>query len=207
MGETPSSRSTEYREVPHTNPDPSIRTIEQLQREVSSLKELHGVRLEAMDKAIAVAHDDLVRVPTDVQKAVTALKEVLLEMFKTVEGKFDEVKLQFELIEKQRVEQKADTKAAVDAALTAQKEAVKEQTAASEKSILKSESATKERIDLQAKDLRTSGDSTNQQVSDLKERVTTIEGKTTGHGETWGYVAIGVAIIAVILTIVINFAK
>src|ERR1035437_10183675 len=49
-----------------------------------------------------------------------------------VDEKFASVNTQLQLIERQRVEQKKDTKDAVDAALTAQKEAVREQTIASE---------------------------------------------------------------------------
>jgi hypothetical protein len=39
-----------------------------------------NTKIEAMDKAIVLWHDDLVRVPTDVQKAVQALRDVLQEI-------------------------------------------------------------------------------------------------------------------------------
>ena len=41
-------------------------------------------KIEAMDKAVVLWHDDLVRVPTEVQKAVSAVREVLEQViFKT----------------------------------------------------------------------------------------------------------------------------
>src|SRR5688572_24104498 len=53
----------------------------------------------------------------------------------------ENIHARFDIIEAQRVEQKADTQKAVDAALQAQKEAVREQTAASDKAITKSETS------------------------------------------------------------------
>src|ERR1700738_2861976 len=148
----------EYRETRNSHPDPTVRTVEQLQREVSALKELHGVRLEAMDKAIQVAHDDLVRVPTDVQKAVGSLKDVLQETFKIHDEKFQSTQQlaaeKFAGIQKQfderdvRTEQSATaTKIAVDAALQAQKEAAGAQNESNAAAIAKSEAATTKQID------------------------------------------------------------
>lgn len=69
---------TDYKPNPS---DPTDRTIQQLWREVASLKELFESKLSSMSKAIDVAHSDIVRVPTDVQEAVGALKELQQEKF------------------------------------------------------------------------------------------------------------------------------
>lgn len=61
---------------PQQVPDPSSLTTQQLWREVAALKELLQSQLDSMEKAITVAHEDLVRVPTDVQKQVGNLKEL-----------------------------------------------------------------------------------------------------------------------------------
>lgn len=58
--------------------DPTTRTTEVLSREIASLKELLYSRIEAIENAVKVAHDDLVRVPTETQKAVASL-QLLLE--------------------------------------------------------------------------------------------------------------------------------
>lgn len=56
--------------------DPSNLTTVQLLREIQNLKELIFARLDNIDGIIDTAHEDLVRVPTDVQKAVGNLKEL-----------------------------------------------------------------------------------------------------------------------------------
>lgn len=68
-----------------------------------------------------------------------------------------------EAADKQRLEQKLDTKAAVDAALAAAKEAVREQTISTEKAISKSETlfyTTLENIKLDVVDLKKFKDTT-----------------------------------------------
>lgn len=113
---------------------------------------------------------------------------------KLTNEKFARVEQNFELIERQRVEQKQDTAAsrieqkqdsvaAVNAALIAQKEAVREQTIASEKAISKSEAAT-------AKQLEQLGATFNQAIhgavestSDLKDRVGKLESIKLGAHE------------------------
>lgn len=56
-------------------------TTVQILREIALLKELVFTRLNAMDTAVAVFHDDLVRVPTDVTRQVGSLKELLESRF------------------------------------------------------------------------------------------------------------------------------
>jgi hypothetical protein len=73
------------------------------------------------------------------------------------------------------LEQKQDTKAAVDAALQAAKEAVGQQTEASERSIAKSEAATTKQIDSVTALLTTSTAATGETISDLKSRMDRME--------------------------------
>jgi len=65
-------------EIYNNNParDPTSLTTQQLWREIASLKELMFSRLLAIETSIEVAHEDMVRVPTDVQKQVGGLKEL-----------------------------------------------------------------------------------------------------------------------------------
>lgn len=132
-------------------PDPTVRTLETVHREVLSL-----------DSKISVAMDYRGRL---------------------FEEKFDSVKREFDLVERGRVEQKADTKQAVDAALIAQKEAVREQTLASEKSIAKSETATAKQIEQQSVSYDRGIAALTGALSDLKDRVIKIEAIKLGNTE------------------------
>ena len=120
---------------------------------------------------------------------------------------------QFELVERQRVEQKKDTKDAVDAALTAQKEAVREQTAASEKAIEKSEKAINRLVEQLADTFRTEAAALRREISEVKDRTTQIESTTRGGKEatierqatsasSGMWVGIGLSIIGVAIIII-----
>jgi hypothetical protein len=85
--------------------------------------------------------------------------------------RFTRVYQRFDLVEAQRVEQKADTKSAVDAALVSQKEAVREQTIASDKAIAKSEAGTAKQIEQLHDSFTTAVDALRAAHEDLKDRV------------------------------------
>jgi hypothetical protein len=102
----------------------------------------------------------------------------------------------FQAAEKLRLEQKKDTKDAVDAALSAAKEAVKEQTTASERSIDKSETGTRDQ--LRGLDVK---------IDDLKERVGRIEsvklGAAENHQVTQDSSAARYALLAAVISVVL----
>src|SRR5579864_9311401 len=89
--------------------------------------------------------------------------------------KLAKIEAQFEMLSARTAEQKKDTKDALDAALAAQKEAVASQTASSEKSITKSETATIERIKAVETLLATSTRASDDKIDDLKSRIVAIE--------------------------------
>lgn len=94
---------------------------------------------------------------------------------KVIDSEFDAVRREFSLIESRRVEQKTDTKVAVDAALSAAKDAVKEQAAASEKAILKSETAAAEQSRQNAQTFTAALKGVTDGFNDLKDRVGKLE--------------------------------
>jgi biotin operon repressor len=114
-------------------------------------------------------------------REVSALQELIEQSIKgtreVIDQQFYKVEQQFELVERQRVEQKKDTKDAVDAALTAQKEAVREQTSASERSIAKSEAATNKQLEQLAATFKTSSDSLLARIDELKEWIVDVDRK------------------------------
>ncbi len=97
--------------------------------------------------------------------------------------RFARIETQFHMLETRTAEQKKDTKDALDAALAAQKEAVASQTASSEKSITKSETATIERIKAVETLLSASTRATDDKIDDIKSRVVAIEAVKLGHTE------------------------
>ncbi len=121
--------------------------------------------------------------------------------------KFRSVATQFELIERQRAEQKVDTKQAVDAALTAQKEAVKEQTTASERAIAKSETATAKQIDQMTITNATAISGVNNTLNDIKERVTKVEALRQGSSGLLAGLGTGVALLIAVGSLIYNIIR
>src|SRR5688572_17684373 len=104
----PTTNETQIREA--ILADPTLLTTQQLQREIATLKELMDARFEtrlnAMDKAMNLFHDNITRVPTDTDKQISHLKELHERIFDAVWQKF------------------ADQEKAVAAAMTSAKEAI-----------------------------------------------------------------------------------
>jgi hypothetical protein len=94
-------------------------------------------------------------------------------MVKLSEDRVEAVHREFENIERRRIEHKNDTKIAVDAAFTAAKEAVKEQAAASDKAISKSEGTVSGQIK-----------AVEGTVDDLKDRIGKLETQQQTKSET-----------------------
>jgi hypothetical protein len=100
--------------------------------------------------------------------------------------------VRFEAVENWRREQKADTKKEVDAALAAAKEAVKEQTTASQLATNKSEISFAEQLKQQNVTFSVAIDSVSREARDLKTRVERIENLKQGGQDV---VARGLAIV------------
>ncbi len=128
-------------------------------------------------------------------REIAAMNSVLDQRFQKTEDvvmeRFLRVDHMFHIVEQQRVEQKSDTKAAVDAALTAQKEAVREQTTASERAIAKSEAATARQLEQMGSTFQVAIEGLRRDHQDLKERTVAIEQQKVGRNESragmaWG---------------------
>lgn len=165
----------EYTE--HTSTDPTELTTQQLWREIGSLKELVFSRLDAIEKAIQIAHDDLVRVPTEVQKAVGTLKELHEERLRSITTLMDERcrNINHQLAERdaQRLQSNQDNKVAIDTALSAAKESSGEQIKTQAMAIAKNEAAAFKQIE-----------SLEDKLNDIKDRLTTIEAMRMGSDKS-----------------------
>jgi len=141
--------------------------------------------MERDDRGSRPVPDPTVLTTEALQREIRALERLLtqrIEGLAEVETeRFVRVDAQFELVEKQRVEQKTDTKAAVDAALIAQKEAVKEQTTASERAIAKSEAATAKQLEQLGTTFVTALEGLRRDIDGLKERITSVESQRVGE--------------------------
>ena len=121
-------------------PDPTTLTTDQLRRELAALRDTVETRLDAMDKAAQLFHENLTRVPTDTDKQISHLKELHEEKFASIQTQFDERDVRSAASEDA-------AKVAVNAALQAQKEAAAAQNASNAAAITKSEAATVKQID------------------------------------------------------------
>jgi DNA-directed RNA polymerase len=138
-------------------------------------------------------HREALRLEVLIGERIESLDTLIQEKFRSVDQQLD-------LVERQRVEQKSDTKAAVDAALTAQKEAVREQTLASEKAIQKSETSTTKQLEQITVTFTTALHGITTALEDIKERVSKIEAiKIGGNEAKTGLFALAGFILTVLL--------
>src|SRR5678815_4018265 len=155
-------------------PDPTILTTQQLQREVAALKEVIFTRLDANDKAVQLLHEDVTRVPTDTDKQIAHLKELHEEKFASIVKQFFERDARMD-------REAASNKTSLDAALQAAEKAVNKQNETFALSINKSENATNKQIEQLGTLINASKGEIEGKISDLKDRVTIIEGKSSGQ--------------------------
>jgi hypothetical protein len=171
-------------------PDPTVLTTAALMNETRTLRrEMQGIR-EYFSKEI-----DLLREIYTVK--IDAVVQISNE-------RFDRVRDQFLIVEAQREEQKADTQKAVEAALAAQKEAVREQTMASQLAIDKSGGYLSKQVDQQGLSFTTALNALRETDNDIKDRLTRIEQQKVGGEAKIGsiYAAIGIAVSIIVALLI-----
>lgn len=155
-------------------PDPTLLTTQQLIRENVWLREVIETRLDGMDKAIELLQRTADKFPDRIDEKIKSLSDVHEEKFASIQVQFAERDVRTEQTSR-------DSKVAVDAALTAQKEVVAEQNRSSATAIAKSETATMKQIDQLANMIASSTKTADDKIVDLKERLTRIEGGSEGR--------------------------
>lgn len=160
----------ESQQTPKSEPDPSVLTTQQLDRAIKDERDWVLAKLDVlverligMDKAAVLLSDTVNRVPTDVQKGMEQVREIIDEKFKSVDQRFQERDTRSE-------RESRDNKVAVDAAFAAQKEAASEQNKSNTLAIDKSEKATAETLNKQADLFKSTTDALTGRISDEKER-------------------------------------
>jgi hypothetical protein len=194
------------------DPDPTILTTNQLLREIANLETRFMERIESIEKSIEVAHQDLVRVPTDVDKSVDGLAQLVWERFKTLNaviGGIEKTRLeQFSNIQTQFVERDTRTgqaaKASAEAlaaALQAAKEAVGTQQLSNITAIQKQETTTKEQIISLGNLITQMTVNIDDRISDLKGRMDKLQGSGSGRQDVVAWIIAGFSLLANILLI------
>jgi hypothetical protein len=177
-------------------PDPTRLTTENLNREITSLRELLTsaqvssretieTRLDANDKAIELIQHGADRFPARVDEKVTALRDLheqrIQALIETLLEKFSSIQTQFRERDVRTEQSSKDSKVAVDAALQAAKEAVGEQNKSSALAIAKSETSTTKQIDQLATQIMLMTKGFDDKLNDVKDRLTRLEGVGVGE--------------------------
>jgi hypothetical protein len=186
-------------------PDPTYLTTQALTREVNGLKELIGIRLDAQDRAAGLLQEASDRGPAIgvVEERVNSLVRLTEEKFTSVQAqqveKFESIQIQFRERDTRTEQTSRDAKTAVDAALQAAKEAVGEQNKSGALAIAKSEASTIKQIDQIAILLQNVNKATDDKISDLKDRLTMIEGRAGGQGSLIAYIFAGLGLMGTLV--------
>ena len=185
-------------EIVRPDPDPTVLTTQQLQREVGLLREVIDTRLDAMDKAIT-----LLQAYTDKSPSIAVVDESVRQLEKLHSEKFKSVAQQF-LERDTRTEQTSrDSKVAVDAALQAAKEAVGEQNKSNALAIAKSEAAFTKQIDQIGTLISTMSKGFDDKIDDIKERLTIRDGHAKGSVDTWAIIVGALGAVGVVVTVIL----
>ncbi len=172
--------------------DPSRLTTEQLREAIRGLEAKIAARLDSMDRAAILLHEDYVRVPTLLDRAIIQVRELLEEKIHKLDEvsaeRFGRIEIQFVERDK-RTEQLALANAtAIAAALQAAKEAVGEQNRSAAVAIAKSENSTAESIKQLQVLFSSDRSATNDKINDVKSRLDKGEGISSGFSKGGGVI-------------------
>jgi len=172
---------------------------DRLEHRLEALRFAMAVRIDAIDVATELRQKDTDRIPQRVDEKIAALGAVvdqkLLALVDSHGEKFASIQTQFRERDVRTEQSSKDSKVAVDAALQAAKEAVGEQNKSSALAIAKSEAATTKQIDQLGVQMQTNNKASDDKITDLKERLTRIEGMGSGASSLWAYIIGGVGVL------------
>jgi len=154
-----------------------ISTREYIELQIKALRELIEMRFAGNDKAVELLQVQTARIPNTIDDKFTAQREITSEKFASIQVQFMERDVRAEQTSK-------DSKTAVDAALQAAKEANLEQNKSSALAIAKSDASIAKQIDQLNLLIQTTARAGDEKNSDLKDRVTRLEGKNEGSIDT-----------------------
>ena len=182
--------------VSRPDPDPTTLTTQALYREINQVHDLINSEVSAVSSGLSSRLDGADRERLHLQSQIDMFPTETTRRIDTLrllhQEKFDSIQVQFAERDTRTEQTSRDSKVAVDAALQAAKEAVGEQNKSSALAIAKSEASTTKQIDQQGLLIASSTQGLDDKIDDIKDRLTRIEGNTSGGHQVWGYM-IGVA--------------
>ncbi len=207
------------------NPDPTVRTVEQLQRDIGATREIVEAtiagqistitqRLVGMDKAIELVQESTNRIPKHIIDEVGKLEALHSERFASVERRTEiqlqSIAIQFAERDKRTEQLSLADKTAIAAALQAQKEAAGAQNESNAAANAKMEANFAKLIEQGHSLLMEVRRNTEAQINDLKSRLDKGEGRLSGgidttHGfrDNIGIIiavlAVGVALVSMLI--------
>jgi hypothetical protein len=185
------------------NPDPTVRTVEQVARDISALRdfleakqngtrEVIETRIGGMDKAIELLQAATNRIPAHIKDEVTQLRELHEEKFRSID---EQTRIQFGGVQNQFAERDKRTeqlsladKTAIAAALQAQKEAAGAQNESNAAANVKMETNFAKLIDQGQALLLEVRRNTESQINDIKSRLDKGEGHAKGTADNTGFI-------------------
>ncbi len=157
-------------------PDPTSATTQMILREIGALKELTAAHMDAvhqrfiaLDKALDLAHEDLVRGPTNLEREVNTITKLFDTKLSIRDERFIGIDKQFLDRDSQLRLGTSEKKSAIDSALQAAKDAVN-----------KSELGFTKQIEQQGVMINTVKSELEKQIENLKERVTEMTANRMG---------------------------
>lgn len=181
-------------------PDPTLLTTQQLYREISALREALLGQMQGTDRLIAY-------VATHVDKLPSVVDEKLREAQSLNSEKFRSIDKQLEGRDKRDEQTAKDSKTAIDAALLAAKSLVDQQNNSNTAAINKNEANTAKLIEQLQTLLQVNNSAADGKISDLKDRMTLVEGKSVGSQEVKTSQMSSISVIAAVIGIFIGFAE
>ena len=152
-------------------PDPTVLTTQAIDARVTQMQRLLEARLDGYDRATKLLEGNVNRVPTLLDREIAQTTALSAEKFAGIDQRFKDLGARTD-------QDKAASTTAVNAALSAQKEAAAAQEVSNETAINKSEAGFTKEIDGLKTLMGTNKDSTNIQINDLIARLNRSETAT-----------------------------
>lgn len=194
------------------NPDPTDRTISQLQREIGMLQAVIEQRLDGFEKLLFEKDKAILLLQTqmDREPKPPVLESQIAHVAETTDRHSANVEIRFAERDK-RIEQRInDGKDAAQATINALKETLAAQHTSSQNAIAKSETATQKQMDQIESKFGTEIGAIRQQIDDAKTRITTLESMKAGmkeqkedFGARYGLAIGGISTIVALVTVAI----
>jgi Holliday junction resolvasome RuvABC endonuclease subunit len=163
--------------------DPTALTTEALLREISHLEKQIDIRLTAMDRAVEVFKSDLVRVPTELDRRLIQIKELVFERFSAIDVQFNSIDKSFIERDVRNLQSIESSKTAISTALTAQKALASDHIIALSAAINKSEQHTTNQLEQQRTVLISVEKTLSDKINDVSDRMNRWEGVGSGKGQ------------------------